>query len=110
VFERGNRMLNSMFDDLLFVMIIAGIGLSLAYLRAEYASRRGHKVKDPEKATLQHELHTNGLRLEQKHVIRNPSAFPQQRIREPPGFSDWPIVYSTEPGPGGCFRNAGMLV
>jgi hypothetical protein len=97
-------------DDLLIWIIIAGIGLSMAYLRAEYASRRGHNVKEREKAIVQHELHTNRLRLEQKHVITNPSAFPQQRISEPPGFSDRPIVYSREPGSGRRFRNAGMFV
>jgi hypothetical protein len=55
-------------DDLLTAMIIAGIGLSIAYLRAEFVLRRGRKVKEREKAIVQHELHTNRLRLEQRHV------------------------------------------
>jgi len=46
----------------------AGIGLSIAHLRVELVSRRGRKVKEREKATVQHELHANRLRLEQNHL------------------------------------------
>jgi 6-phosphogluconolactonase len=87
-------------DDLLTAMTIAGIGLSIAYLRAEFVLRRECKVKERKKGVVQRELHANGLRLEQKHDITNPSVFPQPRIREPPGLSDGPIVYSREPDSG----------
>src|ERR1700685_2917189 len=69
-------------------------------LESRIVLHRGPKVKERRKAIVQRELHANGLRLEQKHVTTNPSAFPQPRIREPPGFSDGPIVYSREPDSG----------
>lgn len=55
-------------DNLLITIIIAGIGLSIATLRAEYVSRRGHNAKVRKKAIVEHVLHTNRLRLEQKHL------------------------------------------
>jgi hypothetical protein len=58
----------AMTDDLLIAMIIAGFGLSMAYLRAEFVSRRGRKVKERKKAIVQRELHPNRLRLVQKLV------------------------------------------
>jgi len=55
-------------DDLLITIIIAGIGLSIAYMRAELVSRRGRKVQERKKAIVQREWHANRLRLEQKRV------------------------------------------
>jgi len=55
-------------DDLLITIIIAGIALSIAYLRAEFVSRRGRKVRERKKAIVQRELHANRVRLGQKHV------------------------------------------
>jgi len=55
-------------DDLLIAIIVAGIALSIAYLRAEFVSRRGRKVRERKKAIVQRELHANRARLGQKHV------------------------------------------
>jgi hypothetical protein len=55
-------------DDLLITIIVAGIGLSIAYLRAEHVSRRGRKVKERKKAIAQRELHANRLRPKQIDV------------------------------------------
>jgi hypothetical protein len=44
-FRRGIRMPNVMIDVLLLMIIIAGIGLSVAYLRAEYVLHRGIKIR-----------------------------------------------------------------
>jgi len=37
-------------DDLLVTIIVAGIGLSIAYLRAEFVARCGSNVKERKKA------------------------------------------------------------
>ena len=55
-------------DDLLITIIISGIALSIAYLRDEFVSRRGRKVRERKKAIVQRELHANRARLGQKHV------------------------------------------
>jgi hypothetical protein len=55
-------------SDLLITIIIAGIGLSIATLRADYVSRRGRNAKERRKAIVQRELHTNRLRLTQNEV------------------------------------------
>jgi hypothetical protein len=55
-------------DDLLLAIIIAGLGLAIVYLRAEFVLRRGRKVKERNKVIIQRELHANRLGLEQKHV------------------------------------------
>lgn len=49
-------------DDLLIALIISGIGLSIATLRAEYISRRARNTKERKKAIVQRELHANRLR------------------------------------------------
>ena len=49
-------------DDLLTAMIIAGIGLSIAYLRAEFVSRRARNIKERKKAIVQCEVHADRLR------------------------------------------------
>jgi len=55
-------------DDLLVAMTIAGMGLSIAFLRAEYGSRRLCNVKERKKAIVERELHANRLRVAQKHL------------------------------------------
>lgn len=52
-------------DDLLLAIIIAGIGLSIGYLRAEFVLRRERKVKERKKAIVQREWHANRLRLQE---------------------------------------------
>jgi hypothetical protein len=48
-------------DDLLIAIIIGGIGLSGAYLRAEYTFYRRHKAVERRKQLSLRELHTNRL-------------------------------------------------
>ena len=51
-------------DDLLVVMILVGIGLSGAYLRAEILSHLGFKAAERRREALQRELHNKGVRPE----------------------------------------------
>jgi hypothetical protein len=48
-----HRMPNTMIDDVLLVIIIAGIALSIAYLRAEYVLYRGFKAAQRNRAIVQ---------------------------------------------------------
>jgi hypothetical protein len=48
-------------DDLLMAIIIAGVGLSLAYLRAEYVFNRRPKAAARRDALILRELHANRL-------------------------------------------------
>jgi hypothetical protein len=68
--SRGTRMRNGMFDDLLFVMIITGIGFSGAYLRAEVLLYRRFKAAERRREALQRELHTKRVRPEQMDMSR----------------------------------------
>ena len=52
-------------DDLLIVMIIAGIGLSVAYLRAEVFLYRRFKAAERRREALQRQLHIKRVRSEQ---------------------------------------------
>jgi hypothetical protein len=100
-------------DDLLTAMIIAGIGLSIAYLRAELVLKCGRKVKERKKAIVQRELHANSLgpkaidvpvaalRIHQ-HFLSKESA---NRPDSPTGQS-----YIRDSPTGRRFRNAGMFV
>ncbi len=100
-------------DNFLTAMIIAGIGLSITYLRAEFVSRRARNTKERKKAIVQRELHANRLRpkaidvpvaalrihqhfLSKESANRPDSATGQSYIRESPT--------------GRRFRNAGMFV
>lgn len=56
------------FDDLFIAIIIAGIGLTVAYLRAEYIFHRGFKAAEHKKLIVQRELHANRLRPKQEVV------------------------------------------
>jgi hypothetical protein len=46
-------MPNTMIDDVLLMIIIAGMGLSVAYLRAEYVLYRGFKAAQRKRAIAQ---------------------------------------------------------
>ena len=52
----GIRMPNIMIDEFLLMIIIAGIGLAVAYLRAEYVVHRRFKAAEHEKLIIQREL------------------------------------------------------
>lgn len=64
------------FDDLLFAIIIAGLGLSGAYLRAELLLHRRLTAAQRKSELLHLELHTNRVRLEQNGVSTPPRAAP----------------------------------
>lgn len=53
------------FDDLFIAIIIAGAGLTVAYLRAEYVLHRKIKAAEHKRLIVQRELHANRLRPEQ---------------------------------------------
>jgi 6-phosphogluconolactonase len=55
-------------DDCLFAMIIAGMALAVAYLRAEYGVHRGFKAAEHKKLIVQRELHANRHTLKQIDV------------------------------------------
>jgi hypothetical protein len=55
-------------DTLLFALIIAGVGLSGAYLRAEFLLRRRNKAAERREDLSLHELHANRLRPKQIDV------------------------------------------
>jgi len=67
------------FDDLFIAIIIAGMGLTVAYLRAEYVLHRGCKAAEHKNLIFQRELHANRLRSKQIDVpvaaIRNHQHF-----------------------------------
>jgi hypothetical protein len=53
-------------DSLLIAIIIAGLGLTCAYIRAEYLFGRMRRAYEREKTMIQRELHVSAPRLEQK--------------------------------------------
>ena len=57
-----------MIDELLLMIIIAGMGLTVAYLRTEYVLYRGFKAAEQEKLSVEHELHANRLKTKQIDV------------------------------------------
>jgi hypothetical protein len=65
----GIRMPNIMIDEFLLMIIISGIGLTVAYLRAEYFVHRRFKAAEHEKLIAHRELHANRL-------VRSASADP----------------------------------
>ena len=54
-----------MIDALLLMSIIAGVGLSVAYLRAEYVLYRGLKAAEHKRLIVQGELRADRLRAKQ---------------------------------------------
>jgi len=63
--KRGIRMPKIMIDEFLFMVIVAGMGLTVAYLRAECVLHRRFNAAEREKLSVQHELHANRLRAKQ---------------------------------------------
>jgi 6-phosphogluconolactonase len=61
-------MTDMSFDDLLIAIIVAGIGLSVAYLRAEYVSWRRYKAAERRHEVSLCELHLKRLRVEDNDV------------------------------------------
>ena len=55
--KSGIGMPNIVIDEFLLMMIIAGIGLAVSYLRAEYAVHRRFKAAERERLIVQRELH-----------------------------------------------------
>ena len=56
------------FDDLFIAILMAGMGLTVAFLRAEYVLHRGFKAAEHKKLIVQRELHANRLRPKQIDV------------------------------------------
>jgi hypothetical protein len=50
-------------EGILLTMIVAGFGLAVAYLRAEYVLHRGFKAAEHKKLTVQRELRASRLTL-----------------------------------------------
>jgi hypothetical protein len=61
-------MSNMIVDDFLLAMIIAGLGLAGAYLRAEYALHLRSKTAERSKKRARHDLHAARVRLEQYEI------------------------------------------
>jgi hypothetical protein len=61
-------------DDLLITIIVAGIGLSIAYLRAELVVRQEFKAAERKKEFALRELHIRRPRREHTALFRQPSA------------------------------------
>ena len=72
----GIRLPKIMIDECLLMIIVAGLGLAIAYLRAEYVLHRGLKAADHEKLS---EFHASRLRPKQIDVpvvaLRNHQPF-----------------------------------
>jgi hypothetical protein len=58
-------------DDLLFVQVIGGIGLSLAYLRAEYLSHRRLTAARRRRESVMRKLHMAKARLDPIDIARH---------------------------------------
>jgi hypothetical protein len=63
-------------DDLLIAMIIAGIGLSVAYLRAELVLHRRMTAAQGKREVLHIELHTKRVSLGRNDMSRQPRTYP----------------------------------
>jgi hypothetical protein len=57
-----------MIDEFLLMIIVAGMGLTVAYLRAEYVLHRRFKAAERERLSVRHELHANRLQPKQIDV------------------------------------------
>ena len=66
--RRGVRMPKIMIDEFVLMIIVAGMGLTVAYLRAEYVLHRRFKAAEREKLSVKHELHANRLKPKQIDV------------------------------------------
>jgi len=63
-------------DDLLMAIIIAGLGLSGAYLRAELLVHRKFRAADRRAELALHEVRINRVRPEQHDMPRQPRTHP----------------------------------
>jgi hypothetical protein len=72
------------FDDLLFAIILAGLGLSGAYLRAELLSHRRMTKLQRTRELVQLELHAKRAGLEQNNVSRRPRILPSPARADAP--------------------------
>jgi hypothetical protein len=105
-------MPNIMIDEFLLMIIIAGIGLAVAYLRAEYVVHRRFKAAEHKKLIAQRELHANRLTFKQIDVpvsaLRNHQDFLSKesaiRVDLAPAEGS-SIVYSREPADTGMARH-----
>ena len=61
----GIRLPKIMIDECLLMIIVVGMGLTVAYLRAEYVLHRGFKADEQEKLSVRHELAANRLKPKQ---------------------------------------------
>jgi hypothetical protein len=96
-------------DDLLIAMIIAGIGLSGAYLRAECVLHRRFKAAERKKLIVQRELYAHRLPLTQKDLavaaLRNHQHFlsKESALHAP---AEWPSApYSRKSTDVGIVRH-----
>ncbi|MGO9948140.1 MAG: hypothetical protein ACLPWG_14970 [Steroidobacteraceae bacterium] len=69
-------------NDLLIAIIIAGIGLSVAYLRAELLLHRRLTAVQRRREVLQRELHIKKVRSEQNDMPRRPASRRGRNIKE----------------------------
>jgi hypothetical protein len=90
-----------MIDEFLLMIIIAGTGLTVANLRAEYVLHRKFKAAEDKKLIVQRELHANRLRSKQIDApvaaIRNHQDFlsKESAICVDSAPAEWPAtVYS----------------
>jgi hypothetical protein len=51
-----------MIDQFLLMIIVAGMGLTVAYVRAEYVLYRRFKASEQEKLSVKHQLHAKRVR------------------------------------------------
>lgn len=66
--RRRIRLPKMMIDEFLLMIIVAGMGLTVAYLRAEFVLHRRFKTVEQERLSVKHELHANRLEPEQIDV------------------------------------------
>jgi hypothetical protein len=99
-------------DTLLIAIIIAGLGLTCAYIRAEYLFGRIRKAYEREQAMIRRELHVSALRLAQKSLplsaLRNHQHFlsKESAIRVDSSAAEWSATaYSRKSADAGIARH-----
>jgi len=100
------------FGDLFIAIIIAGTGLTVAYLRAEYVLHRKFKAAEHKKLIVQRELHGNRLRPKQIDApvaaIRNHQDFLSKESAICAQDESLSTVYSRESPDVGMARHRGL--
>jgi hypothetical protein len=82
--------------DLLFAIILAGIGLAVAYLRAEYVLHRRFKAAEQQTLIAQRQLHANRLTIKPIHVGAPALQNHQHFLSKESAFCapvEWPSAY-----------------